>query len=104
MGVVGRRVSRFPRIGEEFQSDLMEAWVVRQANEGKRRVGGRRIVPLPCLHRWPTRYAMYSRSVRIPGCGMAYFPSGPARIGAGPSIVSLSTLGANSCSQLSICS
>ncbi len=37
-----------------------------------------------------------------PGSGTGYFPSGPSRSGAGPSSVSLSTSGANSCSLFSI--
>ncbi len=46
----------------------------------------------------------YSRFFVTPGCGSGYFPSASASSGAGLSNVSLSTLGANSCSQLSICS
>ncbi len=46
----------------------------------------------------------YSRLVMIPGCGTGYLPSGPACTGAGESIVSLSTPGAYSWSELSISS
>jgi len=42
----------------------------------------------------------YSRWVMTPGCGTGYLPSGPATKGAGDSIVSLSTSGANSWEQL----
>ena len=48
------------------------------------------------------RANQYSRSFLIPGWGIGYLPSGPSLSGAGPSIVSLSTSGANSCSQFSI--
>lgn len=38
----------------------------------------------------------YSRLVVTPGIGMGYLPSGPACNGAGPSVISRSTVGANS--------
>src|SRR5580765_4489981 len=47
-------------------------------------------------------HLQYSRFLTMPGCGTGYVPSGPARRGAGPSRVSLSTSGANSCSQFII--
>ena len=50
---------------------------------------------------FPRRHA-YSRLVTMPGCGTGYLPSASASNGAGPSMVSLSTSGANSWSQLSI--
>ena len=46
----------------------------------------------------PGSNPQYSRSVTTPGCGTGYFPSGPGSSGAGESVVSLSTSGANSCS------
>ena len=45
-----------------------------------------------------------SRVVLMPGSGAGYFPLAPATSGAGQSAVSMSAVGANSCSQFSMSS
>lgn len=52
----------------------------------------------------PRPKPQYSRSFVIPGSGTGYLPSGPGFKGAGESMVSLSIPGANSWSELRICS